>query len=640
MVALILAVLALSFLIFIHELGHYFMARRVGMKVEVFSIGFGKPIFSWEHDGVRWQIGWLPFGGFVKIAGTDTEKDKDPYQVKDGFFGKGPWARIKVAFMGPLVNLIFALLAFAALWMMGGREKNFADYTRKIGWVDTKSDLFRKGVRPGDEITAYNQTPYEGARDHIYQPLISEDTTEVSGFRVNYGAGDKTPFDIKVKSYPHPYSRSKGVVTAGILAPASYIIYEDVAASPDGVDLPLAKSGIEPGDRIIWVNGHLVFSVPELSSLLNDGRVLLTVQRGDQTLLARVPAIDAQEFKLDEFKEELVDWQYESDLKGIKLAALRILPYNLTNEGVVEESLTWIDPDKEKESGAEPLYSYLEAPLQPRDKIIAVNGEPVKYSFEILKKLQTPKALVIVERGANYKNLLSYDEADAVFDEGLDVKTLEKIVKTIGTAKPQKTAGNYTLLNEITPVRRKDVVPSQEKEALQEVKKRAESIEDPDEREDAVMQLENRLNEYIIGIPMTEDRKVNYNPGPLKQFGVVFSEISHTIEALFTGALNPKWLSGPVGIVKVVQTQASSSLKEMLYWLGAISLNLGILNLLPIPMLDGGTILFSFFELLTGKKIRPKTLERLILPFAILLIFFFIFVTYHDVLRIFEGIFK
>src|SRR5271166_5372441 len=94
---LILAIFGLSFLIFIHELGHYWMARRVGMRVETFSIGFGRPILSWVRDGVTWQIGWLLFGGFVRIAGTDTEKDTDPYKVPDGYFGKSPLDRIKVS---------------------------------------------------------------------------------------------------------------------------------------------------------------------------------------------------------------------------------------------------------------------------------------------------------------------------------------------------------------------------------------------------------------------------------------------------------------------------------------------------------------------------------------------------------------
>lgn len=646
--ALILAILALSFLIFIHELGHYFMARRVGMRVEVFSIGFGRPVVSWIWDGVKWQIGWLPFGGYVKIAGTDTDKNVDPYLVKDGFFGKGPWARIKVAFMGPLVNLVFALFAFTLIWMGGGREKNFVEYTHKIGWVDPNSELFRKGIRPGDEIAAYNGVEYEGIKDHIYQPLVSQDLTEISGFRVNYATKDKTPFNVKVKSYPHPNSLTKGIVTSGILAPASFIRYDKLPGgkeNPISEGLPLAKSGIEYGDRLVWVNGHLVFSVQGLSELINDNRVLLTVQRGDQTLLARVPVVESQEFKLDDFRDELSDWQYESDLNDVKMPSLKILPYNLTNEGVVENALSLIDPEKTDEIYPETSFSYLEAPLQVRDKILAVNGEPVKYSYEILKKIQTPKALVIVKRDSEAPITPSQADADILFDEGLELKALDKIVKSLGTAKPVKSSGDYVLLNEIPLVKRKDIQLEPEKEALaktelKERKRLAESIEDPDEREQAVMALENRQNEYVIGLPAIQDQKVVYNPGPFKQFSLVLGEIGQTLEALFTGALNPKWLSGPVGIVRVVQNQAMMSMMEVLFWLGAISLNLGVLNLLPIPMLDGGTILFSFFELLSGKKIKPKTLEKMILPFAVLLILFFIFVTYHDVARIFEGIFK
>ena len=65
---IILALLGLSFLVFIHEMGHYLVAKWTGMKVEVFSIGFGKAIKSWDVGGVKWQIGWLPFGGFVKAG--------------------------------------------------------------------------------------------------------------------------------------------------------------------------------------------------------------------------------------------------------------------------------------------------------------------------------------------------------------------------------------------------------------------------------------------------------------------------------------------------------------------------------------------------------------------------------------------
>lgn len=145
---LIPAILGLSFLIFIHELGHYWMARRVGMRVEVFAIGFGKAIYTWERDGTRWQIGWLPFGGYVKIAGTDNADDIDPYDVPDGFFGKSPLDRIKVAFMGPFVNLVFALIAFAMLWFLGDGRKILTNIPIKsAGWIRNRSYLRRVFVR-------------------------------------------------------------------------------------------------------------------------------------------------------------------------------------------------------------------------------------------------------------------------------------------------------------------------------------------------------------------------------------------------------------------------------------------------------------------------------------------------------------
>ena len=289
----IFAIIGLSFLIFIHELGHYFMARRLGMRVETFSIGFGKPIYSWVRDGVKWQIGWLLFGGYVKIAGMDTSDKTDLYEVKDGFFGKKPLDRIKVAFMGPFVNIVFALLAFTALWFINGREKNFSEYTRKIGWIDPKSELFLKGIRPGDEITAYNDQSYEGAKDHVTGPMMSsEGVIQVKGSQVNAHTKEKKPFNYTVKTYSHPNAIDKDILTSGILNPASYILYNKI---PNGQENPLPegspmeKSGIKYGDRIVWVDGVPIYSAQQLSHVLNDEKALLTIRRDQETFFAGFP---------------------------------------------------------------------------------------------------------------------------------------------------------------------------------------------------------------------------------------------------------------------------------------------------------------------------------------------------------------
>ncbi|KIC73896.1 putative zinc metalloprotease [Candidatus Protochlamydia amoebophila] len=644
----ILAILGLSFLIFIHELGHYYMARRLGMKVETFSIGFGRPIYSWERDGVKWQVGWLLFGGYVKIAGMDISDQKDLYDIQDGFFGKSPWDRIKVAFMGPFVNIVFALLAFSALWLAGGREKKFSEYTSKIGWIDPKSELYVKGVRPGDEITSYNGQVFQGSKDHLSAPMTSTSDIEIAGNYVNFMTKEKTPFRYTVKTYPHPSALEKDILTAGILNSANYVVYDRFSNGeenplPEGS--PMKYSGIEYGDRIVWIDGLPVYSLQQLSHILNDSKALVTIQRGQETLLRRIPRIRVEELKLDsEVREELIDWQFEAELNGTKIQKLFTIPYNLNNECVVEGFVKFIDKEKELEAFPSNPFSILETPLEVGDIILAIDGIQVSYSFEILSRLQQKRVNVIVERSKQPALVPSWKLADQLFDEEFNPNDLEKLVSQIGLTNEPKSIGNLYLLDPIVPKMRKNFDLNEESQVafiaeLEAQRKEIESIEDPEKRAHARLLLENRDNQLLLGLPAVKDKSVNYNPNPLVLFNKVFEEIWHTLKALFTGSLNPKWMSGPIGIVQVVHDHSMVSWKEAVFWLGAISLNLGFLNLLPLPVLDGGTICFALYELITGRRLKSKTIEKLIIPFAILLIGFFIFLTYHDLSRLLHTFF-
>ncbi len=641
----ILAILGLSFLIFIHEFGHYWMARRVGMKVEIFSIGFGRPLISWMRDGVRWQIGWLLFGGYVKIAGQEIDPDVDPYTVPDGFFGKTPWQRIQVAFMGPFVNILAALLIFSGLWLLGGRSKDFADFTHKIGWIDPQSELYNQGVRPGDEITAYDGHALIESKDHFYAPAVAYQDILVEGNKVNYQTGLKTPFSYKIKTYPHPNTLDKSMKTAGVLNSASYIIYDKLqngAPNPLMEGSPLQASGIEYGDRIVAIDGEILFSVSQLNHILNDHKLLLTIVREGKTLLRRVPRVPVQELKLDSaFKEELIDWQFEAQLNNTKFQKLWIIPYNLTTNCVVENELKFID--KEHQLEAFPLVAFAdkETALQVGDKIIAIDGQPIKKSYELLAQTQVHYVNLIVQRALNGLKKVAMEEADQDFDREIEVSDIEKLVSSIGTEHPLQNSGNFYLLKRIMPKTQADFSISLEKKAWftaekLEQKKQVEAIEDSEKRTQALTYLEMKEKQLLLGLP-AQDRKVTYNPAPLALFEIVAQQIWHTLEALFSGTMNPKWLSGPVGIVQAVHDYSMVSLKEALFWLGAISLNLGMLNLLPIPVLDGGTILICLIEMITRRKINPKTLEKVVVPFAIILITFFVFLTYHDLSRLFKG---
>ncbi len=388
-----------------------------------------------------------------------------------------------------------------------------------------------------------------------------------------------------------------------------------------------------------------IFSNYELAHALNDTKALLTIQRGNEIFLRRAPRVLAEELKLDaNFKEELIDWQFEAQLNGSKIQKLYVIPYNLNNDAVVDGPLRFIDIENEQEAFPDHPFSGLEDPLKAGDKILAVDGLPVEYSYEILAQLQQHVVNIIVERDPKLAGVDSWQDEDKNFDEQYSGADLEKLTQRIGTSNKAKSSGNLVLLNLIHPKMYKDFNLSPEKKALlateiQAKKKEIEGISDPEKRSKALHALENFDKQLVLGLPSIQDKRVRYNPNPLALFGQVFEEIWTTLKALFTGSLNPKWLSGPIGIVQVVHDTSMVSIKEALFWLGAISLNLGILNLLPLPVLDGGTICFSLYELLTGRRLKAKTMEKLIIPFALLLIGFFIFLTYHDLARLFKNFF-
>src|SRR5690606_35637999 len=111
-------------------------------------------------------------------------------------------------------------------WLGGGRAKSFAEFTPKIGWVDPSSELYALGVRPGDEVIAYDGYAFSGHKDHLYAPMISKGSVTVNGLKIDYETGERVPFEHTIQPYSHPAVSDKNVRTAGIINSASYIIYD------------------------------------------------------------------------------------------------------------------------------------------------------------------------------------------------------------------------------------------------------------------------------------------------------------------------------------------------------------------------------------------------------------------------------
>jgi regulator of sigma E protease len=603
--SILIAILGLGVLVFIHELGHYFMARREGMRIEVFSIGFGPPIFSWTRDGVRWQLAWIPFGGYVKIAGMQKEGNREPFEIPGGFFNKTPMQRIRVAFMGPLVNLTFAFLVFALLWMAGGREKRFAEYTHRIGWVDPRSELYERGVRAGDLIDTYQGKRFEGLKDLLVASVMREKELRITGSKIDPFTGAKKAFDYTMP----PHERM------ALLTPASYCIFHDAVPQSS-----LRASGIQPGDRILWADGETIFSQQQLSALINASTVFLTVQRGEEVLQVKVPRVHLDELRLSAIQRaEFDDWQHEAELKGL-LDNLYFIPYLLSPTGQVEVRLSFLEA---------PRMNWTQ--LEEGDQIIAVDSKAVDSSYEILQQLQTRHVLLIVQRDPALSRSEDWKHADQVFDSWADREALQTLISGIGNGLRQ--VGRLHLLSPVEP--RPISYFATNTEGRQEL----ETIADVRKRQEALKRWEKEQSRLVLG-GVFADRLLHYNPGPFQQCGDVLVEVIRVLKSLVTGQLHPKNLAGPVGIVHIVQSSwFQGGVKEGLFWMAFISLNLGLVNLLPIPVLDGGYIVFSLYEAVTKRRLTSKMMERMIIPFFGLLIVFFIYITYQDILRLFSRLF-
>src|SRR3954452_15609915 len=138
----------LGVLVVVHEMGHFFSARLLGIKVEEFGIGFPPRVFAIRHNGIDYSLNWLPIGGFVKITGENGDSD-DPRS-----FGKAPaWKRIIVLAAGSFMNLMLALVIFTGMSIAGTREVNtsVAPMTG-IAQVTQSQPAAVGGMQPGDKI--------------------------------------------------------------------------------------------------------------------------------------------------------------------------------------------------------------------------------------------------------------------------------------------------------------------------------------------------------------------------------------------------------------------------------------------------------------------------------------------------------
>ena len=142
----------LGVLVFVHELGHFLAAKRVGIRVLKFQLGFNPTILSYRYGETEYAIGALPLGGYVKMAGENPEEERTG--AGDEFLSKSKWERFQVLIMGPTMNLLLAVVLTAVVLFQGADVPVFDDQPPVVGVVAAGSPATKSDIQPGDRIVS------------------------------------------------------------------------------------------------------------------------------------------------------------------------------------------------------------------------------------------------------------------------------------------------------------------------------------------------------------------------------------------------------------------------------------------------------------------------------------------------------
>ena len=251
----ILAVIVvLGVMILVHELGHFVAAKYFGIRVHVFSFGFGPRLFGFERGGTDYRVSALPLGGYVKMAG---ENPGDPVSGSpDEFQSKPRWQRFIVAVMGPAMNILLAIGLLAGLFMVHYQKPAYHEGPAIIGEVESGSPAAAAALEPGDRIARVNNRENPNWQD--LELLVASNPGQELEVVVERG-GEQFVRQLK----PEPQGRTQ-------LGSAGW--YPVMPAKLQAVEpgLPAAQAGLQAGDEIVSINGAPIKFWPKITEILQN----------------------------------------------------------------------------------------------------------------------------------------------------------------------------------------------------------------------------------------------------------------------------------------------------------------------------------------------------------------------------------
>ncbi len=517
---------------FVHEWGHFIVARKCGVKVEVFSIGFGKKLWVWRWGDTHYCLSLLPLGGYVKMFGVQPQEDVPENQKKYAFKHKTVLQRMAIILAGPLINLIFAVLLFAFIALWG------EPYAQPVvGDVKVHSHPYKLGFRSGDEIISIDGKAishwgeFESSlEDKAHKKIIIEVKRKEKILSLF------VPIDSKKAHITRP---EKDIGSIKDLSPFSL---DSVVAVKNK---PFDKTGFLNFDKILSINEVNVKYFRELNSLLKTLKPPLTFKVRNQEKSSQ---------------ERTVISHKSQTLESLGLESTELYIWNTKDKAPAQK-----------------------AGIIKGDRLVKINGKR-------LKSWQQVSELI-----SNYKK----------DDSALQIEILRK--------------GEHKTL-------------SMKPEILAYTNQRGVDTEKP------MIGIAPALFMAGPGLKTIASKNLftALKRGVLKSYNFsvsFFIGLWRIIEA----QISTDKIGSVITIGKLAKDHFKMGFIHFINITGILSVYLFIINLLPIPLLDGGHFLFCFIELIKGSPLNYKKIEWAHITGFVVLVSLMLFALFNDIRNFFTG---
>ena len=619
-------VFGFGLVIFLHEFGHFLMARRNGVFVEKFAIGFdffNAKLFSWERNGTEYVIGAFPLGGYVKMLGqNDWPPDPDPANRDPrSFQAKSVWQRTQIISAGVIANFLSAFaLCYVALVV------GYHSYPSEVGSVTVSS--LQAGLRPGDVVTSVDGKDISSWEEMVIRFATLEAGTDVellvdrdgTEHRVIVPVFRDPDFPINTPDFSGPVEMRVGTLAVG---------------------LPADLAGMKAGDQLLAVDGEEVEHWGHFQELVRqrpDRPSVITVGRDGERIDLQ---IHPQSRRPDEVPKHLAGFAPAHPPRF---------------DFVAPESTAWA------------------AGLRPGDVALEVNSHPVSTWYDVYRRTvwDTPVGDAVhfmVDRGG--KRVSATVPPGPIADWGLRIQGLaafgianeppdDLVVGSVQPGGPAAKAGLkkgdvISAVSATIGMTEEETRPYEAASPSWELLLMVlNAIEDRKlglevQRDGKVHRFELLVepagDEVAIGYlgvgPLTLERLVKKGPVEALAFAAVapfriLKEFVDGIRAMFLRRASTKMLAGPVGIFQASHSFAKKSTGDLFNFLALLSVNLAVVNFLPIPITDGGHFMFLMYEKARGRRMDEDMEARFQWAGLVFILLVFLFATFNDVGRIFD----